>query len=177
MTSSIVPAVQAEGGWSESRVLKLKALLAQGLSARQIASALGAVSRNAVIGKIHRLGLAGAVPPAPPGGRATIPARVRRASRRPALPWPPSPPRSPAGAPASAKARRRPVDPVEAVGQAADLVALGRGACHWPIGDPKAADFSFCGAPAPRAPYCEDHRARAYRAAPEDLARARRGPG
>uniref|UniRef100_UPI0025F3CA20 GcrA family cell cycle regulator n=1 Tax=uncultured Caulobacter sp. TaxID=158749 RepID=UPI0025F3CA20 len=46
-------------GWSEDRVERLKALWADGLSASQVAKQLGGVTRNAVIGKIHRLGLAG----------------------------------------------------------------------------------------------------------------------
>ncbi len=43
--------------WSEERVAELKRLWATGLSARQIAEQLGGVTRNAVIGKAHRLGL------------------------------------------------------------------------------------------------------------------------
>ena len=45
--------------WSEERVELLTKLWAEGLSASQIAARLGGVSRNAVIGKVHRLGLAG----------------------------------------------------------------------------------------------------------------------
>ena len=46
-------------GWTEERVELLKKLWADGLSASQIAGRLGEVTRNAVIGKVHRLGLAG----------------------------------------------------------------------------------------------------------------------
>ena len=46
-------------GWSEDRVERLKVLWADGLSASQVAKQLGGVTRNAVIGKVHRLGLAG----------------------------------------------------------------------------------------------------------------------
>ena len=45
--------------WTEERVELLKKLWAEGLSASQIASRLGGVTRNAVIGKVHRLGLSG----------------------------------------------------------------------------------------------------------------------
>ena len=45
--------------WSDDRVEKLKSLWQEGLSASQVAHALGDVTRNAVIGKVHRLGLAG----------------------------------------------------------------------------------------------------------------------
>src|SRR5512138_3617339 len=45
--------------WNDERVDALKKLWADGLSASQIAGRLGGVTRNAVIGKVHRLGLAG----------------------------------------------------------------------------------------------------------------------
>ena len=47
--------------WTDERVETLKKLWAEGLSASQIAAALGGVTRNAVIGKVHRLGLSGRV--------------------------------------------------------------------------------------------------------------------
>ena len=50
----------AVGSWTEDRVELLGRLWGEGLSASQIAAALGGgVTRNAVIGKVHRLGLAG----------------------------------------------------------------------------------------------------------------------
>ena len=45
--------------WSDDRVEQLKKLWEAGLSASQIAAELGNVTRNAVIGKVHRLGLSG----------------------------------------------------------------------------------------------------------------------
>jgi GcrA cell cycle regulator len=70
-------------GWTDERVEQLKQLWAEGLSASQIARQLGGVTRNAVIGKVHRLGLAGRATPA----RAERPRMqtVRRVARpRPA---------------------------------------------------------------------------------------------
>lgn len=46
-------------GWTEDRIKKLKELREEGQSPQQIASFFGDVTRNAVIGKIHRLGLSG----------------------------------------------------------------------------------------------------------------------
>jgi GcrA cell cycle regulator len=46
-------------GWTDERVERLKKLWADGLSASQIAGELGGITRNAVIGKVHRLGLSG----------------------------------------------------------------------------------------------------------------------
>ena len=45
--------------WTDERVETLKKLWGEGLSASQIAGRLGSVTRNAVIGKVHRLGLSG----------------------------------------------------------------------------------------------------------------------
>ena len=50
-------------GWTDERVDQLKTLWTEGLSASQIARVLGGVTRNAVIGKVHRLGLAGRATP------------------------------------------------------------------------------------------------------------------
>ena len=61
-------------GWTDERVEQLKGLWSEGLSASQIARALGGISRNAVIGKVHRLGLAGRAAPT----RAERPRAPRR---------------------------------------------------------------------------------------------------
>ena len=54
-------------GWTEDRVDVLKRLWLEGLSASQIAKQLGGgVTRNAVIGKVHRLGLSGRAAPSQP---------------------------------------------------------------------------------------------------------------
>lgn len=52
--------------WTEERVDALKKLWSDGLSARQIAEELGDVTRNAVIGKAHRLGLSTRTAPSKP---------------------------------------------------------------------------------------------------------------
>ena len=53
-------------GWTDERVELLKKLWLEGLSASQIAKQLGGVTRNAVIGKVHRLGLSGRATPSQP---------------------------------------------------------------------------------------------------------------
>src|SRR6516162_9843037 len=53
-------------GWTDERVETLKKLWLDGLSASQIAKQLGGVTRNAVIGKVHRLGLSGRATPSQP---------------------------------------------------------------------------------------------------------------
>src|SRR5947199_3975543 len=72
--------------WTDERVEKLKKLWADGLSASQIAGELGGVTRNAVIGKVHRLNLSGRAKPAGGGVPRTHRPRVAgvpRASIRP----------------------------------------------------------------------------------------------
>src|SRR5690242_9258746 len=68
--------MESAGGWTDERVELLKKLWLEGLSASQIAAVLGdGVTRNAVIGKVHRLKLSGRAKPA-----STAP-RVRSAPR------------------------------------------------------------------------------------------------
>src|SRR4051794_16711890 len=99
-------------GWTEERVGLLKKLWLEGLSASQIAKQLGGVTRNAVIGKVHRLGLSGRATPSQPP--------------RPAFktPRPPRPATSPSLAPrriAPAMAEPSPVYYVEEPGSATVL--------------------------------------------------------
>ncbi|WP_040346331.1 GcrA family cell cycle regulator, partial [Brevundimonas diminuta] len=62
-------------GWTEDRVGALKKLWLEGQSASQIAKALGGgVTRNAVIGKVHRLGLSGRAAPSQPARTTFRPA-------------------------------------------------------------------------------------------------------
>jgi GcrA cell cycle regulator len=142
-------------GWSEDRVERLKALWADGLSASQVAKELGGVTRNAVIGKIHRLGLAGRAA----GGRIARP-RPASSPRPRRLAAPRATPRVPMiAAPVAA-----PVPAPEGPGLIASMSDLCGHVCKWPIGDPKAADFSFCGRPMDGAgPYCAGHGVAAFR--------------
>lgn len=73
--------------WTDERVETLKKMWSEGKSASQIAKELGSVTRNAVIGKVHRLGLASRTAPEP-GAGAEEPA----ASASPAAPVAEAPP-------------------------------------------------------------------------------------
>ena len=59
--------------WTSERVDSLMRLWSQGLSARQIADKLGGVTRNAVIGKAHRLNLARGAPEPEPAPEPPLP--------------------------------------------------------------------------------------------------------
>jgi len=77
--------------WSAERVKTLKTLWLSGSSATEIAEALGGVSRNAVIGKIHRLGLSSRMEPSAPR-RSRSDCLVAKAPKRLGPPKPPPPP-------------------------------------------------------------------------------------
>jgi GcrA cell cycle regulator len=134
--------------WSDDRVSTLSKLWRDGLSASQIAKSLGGVTRNAVIGKIHRLGLSGR-------GMAS----TRSWTPRLSTPLP----RASARAPALARPSRPTTLPTlvlpqepDAPGLIQDLVHLSAHTCKWPIGDPKSPNFTFCGRPSDGR-YCGAH--------------------
>ena len=154
--------------WTDERVELLKKLWADGLSASQIAAQLGGVTRNAVIGKVHRLSLSGRAKPASSGPRQR---KVRAASpHRPATRHyvsgntalkthaQPAPRRLPS--PMSIE------DIVVPISLNISLMALTDHMCKWPIGDPSADGFHFCGHRIwSSMPYCEYHSRMAYQPA------------
>jgi GcrA cell cycle regulator len=152
--------------WTDERVEMLKKLWADGLSASQIAAELGGITRNAVIGKVHRLGLAGrakspsSATPRPRKARAHSPMlRVSRPAMR--------------GNTALAHAFEYEVDVepelidnVIPMGQRRSLLELTEDTCRWPIGDPGSAEFFFCGGQSLSSlPYCAFHSRVAYQPA------------
>ncbi|HWA00930.1 MAG TPA: GcrA family cell cycle regulator [Caulobacterales bacterium] len=140
--------------WTEERVTTLKKLWAEGLSASQIAKQLGGVTRNAVIGKVHRLGLAGRATPSRPAKRP-----VRTA--RPRVVGPTAPRIRPASAmPTVVIPELEPVKFED--GRTANVLTLNESMCKFPIGDPNDANFAFCGRGAVGGPYCADHARLAY---------------
>ena len=156
-------------GWTEERVELLKKLWAEGLSASQVAAELGNVTRNAVIGKVHRLGLSGRAKPT--RGAAARPRRMR--SMRPQRDGEPgfaTIGNTALKAESVALARTRPkpepapiaelVIPKE---QRKTILQLTEYTCKWPIGDPGDEEFHFCGRNSDiGGPYCDYHARIAY---------------
>jgi GcrA cell cycle regulator len=147
--------------WNPERVEQLRNFIGAGLTCSQIAAEIG-VTRNAVIGKIHRLGLGPGRPMAAPG-RACPP----RAGR----PRPPSQRQMLrlicATAPNTADATAAEGAAVDN-GQRYSLLELGQGQCRWPVGDRAggsgATDFVFCGNEVIAGfSYCGGHARMAYR--------------
>lgn len=151
--------------WTEERIELLRRLWIEDFSASRIAAELGGVSRSAVIGKMHRLGLVGRGQPTKSVERqckARLPRSERKSWRQMSI--------------GSAALRAEP----EMAGQCGPLPVpsaavpvarkltldkLTERTCKWPIGDPRREGFHFCGLDVLEAlPYCRYHVHVAYRA-------------
>jgi GcrA cell cycle regulator len=160
--------------WTDERIAMLKAGWEGGMTASQIAEQLGeGVTRNAVIGKAHRLGLEARPSPVKAGEEAVetpAPAPVAASVAAP-RPAPVAPPPAQAAKPVAKKPVR--------TGKAArtTLLDLNEKICKWPIGHPGDADFHFCGKPVQAGfPYCTEHCLVAYQAQLPRRDRDRRPP-
>jgi GcrA cell cycle regulator len=150
------------GGWTEDRIATLKRLWAEGWSASQIAVRLGGVTRNAVIGKAHRLRLASR---RGENQRKTSQARQPRSRQRqtpPAHTWMRkcvvSKPVAPAEPATVTPLNLTPAPPVPPAPLKLALLDLRENTCRWPIGDPQDANFVFCGCQTSGiGPYCDYH--------------------
>lgn len=141
--------------WTTERIEQLRSFVVSGLTCSQIAAEIG-VTRNAVIGKIHRLGLASGRPTGAP--KQAHPPRHRRprlATQRRLLQliYAETPP----------TAGPKPPALVDSA-QPCSLLEIAQGKCRWPLSDPGAADFAFCGNEAIGGlSYCAGHARMAYR--------------
>lgn len=146
--------------WTDERCDRLRLMCAspERPSAGQMGIDLG-VSRNAIIGKVARLGL---VLPnhgvRSPTGRSASPGRPKRKH---------------GFHPNTRTVCQQPVEPIIVTNEATDqaipieqrrtLVELEPGMCRWPVGHPGTPDFFFCGGTAlEERPYCIHHDRRAY---------------
>ena len=150
--------------WTEAAIETLRLMALEGKSASVIAVALGAPSRNAVIGKANRIGvkLTGHVHCSAPRTPRSVTGRPRRPviARTDAALWKravvPALPRERKPAWAFAEAE---VGEMLKVG----FEAIGEGACRWPLGDPTAEDFVYCGVQTAKGrSYCAGHCRMAY---------------
>ena len=179
--------------WTDDKVELLRQLWLDGRSASQISAALGhGLTRNAVIGKVHRLGLAGRTKTSVSAnsvssGATRAPPQRRMATRAATTAGGASEGNiSDVSANAVAVSSGRVVhgNTVMAVIQDAaietqpsrikeevvvpmslrvTIIDLKEAMCRWPLGDPASADFRYCGSPTPGAsPYCGHHGKLAY---------------
>lgn len=171
-------------GWTDERIAFLKRRWADGLSASQIAVELGGVTRNAVLGKLDRLGASerdkgwkrtgnGATKPRAKYGTYSDGQRARRARERAEAGRPMTKAERDADFPRrQAEAERRRLELAderapdltpEQRAHAKTLMQLTAVTCRWPLGDPASPDFLFCGDWCdPEVPYCRAHMRMAY---------------
>ncbi len=170
--------------WTDERVEILKRMWGEGQSASVIAKELGGVTRNAVIGKVHRLGLSNragttSAKAAPKKEAAKAEPKPKAAPAEPAKPVMETksaePPRAtppavrkiiPAGQPLPPQPSANEISPealarvneVEKTAKKISLMELTEKTCKWPVGDPATEDFWFCGLGVQAGkPYCEAH--------------------
>lgn len=140
--------------WSDERVERIVQLWGDGRSASAIAALIGGTTRNAVLGKLHRLGLTQKRSP----HRASIETRLRRKAKRTR---------------AAPVVKRRdiimglPAEPLPADdAPPANLIAIGDlepHHCRWVYGDPKQGNHGFCGQRHVEGlAYCAGHARKAY---------------
>ena len=128
--------------WTPERIATVTRLWNEGLTTAEIGRAIG-MSKNAVVGKAHRLQL----PPRP--------SPIRQGKSTPSTPGA-SNGRKPAAAPVVVMSQARPRAP-------APQPVVGSAACKWPIGHPDEPGFHFCSEHALLGkPYCMEHYRRAY---------------
>jgi GcrA cell cycle regulator len=153
--------------WTDERIETLRKSWEGGMTASQIADLLGeGVSRNAVIGKAHRLGLQARPSPVKAGDVAAAPA-VAAPKPAPVAKVAAAPTPAPVLAPAAPKPAPKRTSRAAANAKPAKttLLDLSERVCKWPIGHPGEVDFHFCGQPSkPSFPYCPDHCLIAYQA-------------
>ena len=163
--------------WTDDRVEILKKLWVEGQSASQIAKELGGVTRNAVIGKVHRLGLSNRATSSSSSKSATKSktsvksmSDTKRVSNKTSASKvtsanSPSEPRSnvtslrrqiiPAGQPLPPQPSANEISPealarvseIEKKAKKISLLELTERTCKWPVGDPATEEFWFCGLP------------------------------
>jgi GcrA cell cycle regulator len=151
--------------WTDERVELLRKLWLDGLSASQIAHELAnGISRNAVIGKVHRLGLSGRAKTAAPASERPRLKTMRPMHVRPsaalmrgntALALKPQIMEAP-----------KPIEEIVIpISEMVTIMELKEAMCRWPVGDPTSAEFRFCGAKkavTATGPYCPYHSRIAY---------------
>lgn len=167
--------------WTDQRIETLTKMWTEGKSASDIAKELGEVTRNAVIGKVHRLGLKGRVT------KETKP--VVEAPKKPAKPKVEKTevveseellgaenhlfgePIVPTLEMIAAIKDEIPLEAreqalkIESQSKRLNLMQLTERTCKWPVGDPATEDFWFCGHPSKAGkPYCDAHVELAFQA-------------
>jgi GcrA cell cycle regulator len=173
--------------WDNGILKKLKALLGKGLSTSEIGKRLG-ISKNAVVGKLHRLGWNSSVGDADAGAKksavskksaaapkkttgkkgvvaAVKPVKLPKVDSKKALRAKPVAPDKPKRV--TIRSSKESAVHQRMVQHALEMANLKPNQCRWPIGDPDSDGFHFCGNPVfVGKPYCYEHCKQAYQFTP-----------
>jgi GcrA cell cycle regulator len=155
--------------WTEQKIQMLKEMWGHGYSASEIAKRLGGLTRNAVIGKAHRLKLSSRPSPIrredeTPGtiGPDAVMPIIKSASKKRTMLRPLPPVALPSTVKTQGKDSFRSLEEMKRT-EGIAVTKAGERHCRWPIGDPRSPDFRFCGCAAYEGlPYCIDHARMAY---------------
>lgn len=162
--------------WTDEMIEELKKMWHEGLTTGEIGKRLN-VSKNSIVGKVHRLGLSGRpspikkkdeVQPAQPAEKKTAAPKAPKPEPKVKEPVVKTPVAKAAEAPAKETApiipapKAKPEAPHHAHHKLS-LTELDNHTCRWPIGDPKDENFHFCGKKVHIGQtYCDEHSAIAY---------------
>lgn len=174
--------------WTKERTSLLEKLWTEGKSAAEIAKELGGVTRNAVIGKAHRMGLSGRPSPIKKQTKAKTAAPKKKKAAPKAAAAPAIKPKTKKAAPKKRDEGTelpKSIKPIPAgpkkvkkeipSGKGLGILDLTDRICKWPIGDPQEADFHFCGEPIhPGRTYCMPHCTEAYQVLQKKAAAAKK---
>ena len=129
--------------WTHERIEQLKKLWEAGYTAINIATELGGITRNAVIGKAHRLGLSGRMKSKSKVSSVSI---VRKR-------------KMPVNKNSKIIELTTSVEPMNPT----SFADIKDGLCRWPLGEPEDLDFKFCGRKCAEGMiYCTEHHSLAY---------------
>ena len=158
--------------WTDERVALLKKMWGDGKTAAEIAKELGeGVTRNAVIGKAHRLKLSGRASPIQSAKKTVKAASEQtnvktKSSVKATAPAPkkPNPATSkPKAVSPAAQQSKKELEAIKNKGKRLPLSELTERMCRWPMGDPEDEDFGYCGCKSEVGmSYCEEHMQLAY---------------
>lgn len=164
-------------GWTPAILNKMKALLEKGMSTSKIGKKIG-MSKNAVVGKLNRLGwnnksVANANKKA--SAKKEIVIKVKPAKKEPTKKNPDNAAKAKKLTLTTPKisekktisSKKNLVVHQHMIQHAVEMAMLKPDQCRWPIGNPDAEDFHFCGAKVfPGKPYCYEHCRAAYQMPP-----------
>lgn len=150
--------------WTDEAVEELKKMWDKGMTTGQIAKVLN-VTKNSIIGKVHRLCLTARPSPIKKSNNSTSEKKTTKAVKSPINATNNKPVAENTSKKIKKDAPIEPSKPVQPIVEETNipLVKLDNHTCRWPLGDPRDDEFCFCGKRIKTGQtYCEEHAAVAY---------------